>query len=90
MVKHIAQEAPRQNQRIAGRLRPAIPLPAFASGPQWIDAPTSGLRPDTSIDTHPAGSGRLSINSNAFKRLHSASHTAGILHFICKNMKSYF
>ena len=47
MLKHMAQEAPRQNQRTAGRLRPAKPLRAFARGPQWIDAPTSGLRPDT-------------------------------------------
>jgi len=47
MVKHLAQEAPRQNQRTAGRLRPSRSWRAFARGPQWTDAPTSGLRPDT-------------------------------------------
>lgn len=80
-LKRMAQEAPRQNQRTAGHLRPAKLLRVFARGPQWTDAPTSGLRPDTPIDSHRAGSGRLSVSTYAFKRLHSASHAAGTLHF---------
>jgi hypothetical protein len=65
LVKCVAQEAPRQNQRTAGRLSPAKPWRVFARGPQWTDAPTSGLRPDTS-QTLPC---RIRMSQRQFQRL---------------------